>query len=152
MRRKYLALAGVLALVLSACSSDGGGDGIGLWEIFWSMLWFFLFFLWIWLLISIFADVFRSDKSGLAKAGWIVFLIVLPLLGALIYLIFNGGEMQQRKLKEAVAIEKAHRDYIQSVAGSAGSTADELQKLAGLRDSGVITSEEFEAQKAKILN
>jgi hypothetical protein len=119
-------------------------------DLFWTMLWFFMFFIWIWLLISIFGDIFRSESSGWAKAGWIFFLIVLPLLGALIYLIVNGGDMQKRTMKEAAEMEQAQRAYIQSVATS-GSAADEVAKLAQLRDSGALTDAEFQAQKAKLL-
>jgi hypothetical protein len=119
-------------------------------DLFWTMLWFFLFIMWIWLLISIFSDIFRREMSGWAKAGWVFFLIVLPLLGALIYLIANGGDMQARSVKDYQAMESAQKDYIRQVAGT-GSTADELEKLASLRDSGVISADEFAAQKAKLL-
>ena len=119
-------------------------------DLFWTMLWFFLFFIWIWLLITIFSDVFRREMSGWAKAGWIFFLIFLPLLGALVYLIANGGDMQERQAKDYAAMEAAQQDYIRQVAGS-GGTADELDKLAKLRDSGALTEEEFAAQKAKLL-
>jgi hypothetical protein len=119
-------------------------------DLFWTMLWLFLFITWIWLLISIFSDIFRRDMSGAAKAGWVLFLIVLPLLGALIYLIANGGDMQARSVKDYQAMESAQKDYIRQVAGT-GSAADELEKLAGLRDSGVISADEFATQKAKLL-
>jgi hypothetical protein len=119
-------------------------------DLFWTMLWFFLFIMWIWLLISIFSDIFRRDMSGWAKAGWVFFLIVLPLLGALVYLIANGGDMQERTVKDYQAMESAQKDYIRQVAGT-GSAADELEKLAGLRDSGVISEDDFAAQKAKLL-
>jgi hypothetical protein len=119
-------------------------------DLFWTMLWFFLFIMWIWLLISIFSDIFRREMSGWAKAGWVFFLIALPLLGALIYLIANGGDMQARSVKDYQAMESAQKDYIRQVAGT-GSTADELEKLASLRDSGVISADEFAAQKAKLL-
>lgn len=118
------------------------------------MLWFFLFFMWIWLLISLFADIFRSDDlSGWGKAGWIVFLVAIPWLGALVYLIARGGSMQERTMRDMAAREKANRAYIQGVAGSSGggSAADELTKLASLRDRGVLTDEEFQAQKAALL-
>lgn len=120
-------------------------------DLFWTMLELFLFIIWIWLLISIFGDVFRRDMSGWAKAGWVLILIVLPLLGALIYLIANGGDMQERTVSDFKAAEAAQKDYIRQVAGS-GSTADELQKLAALRDKGVVSEEEFAAQKAKLLS
>ena len=120
-------------------------------DLFWSMLWFFMFFLWIWLLIMIFADIFRSEISGWGKAGWVLFVIILPFLGVLIYLIANGDDMQNRSMKQAADAQNAQRDYIQSVAGASSSSADEIEKLASLRDSGAITSEEFQAQKAKLL-
>lgn len=120
-------------------------------DLFWSMLWFFLFFLWIWLLISLFADIFRSDDlGGWGKAGWILFLIVIPWLGALVYLIARGGSMQERSMKDMAAREKATRGYIQNVAGS-GTAADELTKLASLHDRGVLSDEEFTQQKAALL-
>jgi len=118
-------------------------------DLFWTMLWFFLFIAWIWLMISIFSDIFRRDMSGWGKAGWIFFIIILPFLGALIYLIANGGDMQQRTMSDMAAAEKAQQEYIRSVATT--STADELAKLADLRNSGHITQEEFDAQKAKLL-
>ena len=122
-----------------------------LFDLFWSMLWFFMFFVWIWLLISIFADIFRSEISGFGKAGWILFVIVLPFLGVLIYLIANGGDMQNRSMKQAADMQTAQRDYIQTVAGDSSSAADEIGKLSSLKDSGAITDAEFQAQKAKLL-
>lgn len=120
-------------------------------DFFWFMLWFFLWVIWIWLLIRIFADIFRSEISGWAKAGWVLFVVVLPFLGVLVYLIAQGGDMAQREMKSARAVQKAQADYIRDVAGGGGGVASELEKLASLRDSGVITAEEFEAQKAKLL-
>jgi hypothetical protein len=120
-------------------------------DLFWSMLWFFMFFLWIWLLISLFADIFRSDDlSGWGKAGWVIFMVLLPWLGALIYLIARGKGMQERAVADMAAREQATRQYIQEVA-TPTSTADELSKLAALRDQGVLTSSEFESQKAALL-
>ena len=119
-------------------------------DIFWTILWFFLFFIWIWMLISIFGDIFRSDMSGWGKAGWSIFIVFLPFLGVLIYLIVHGGDMQERSVKAAGKYEQAQRDYIQSVAGS-GSTAHELAKLADLKNQGVISDQEFEAQKPNLL-
>ncbi|HEX6286126.1 MAG TPA: SHOCT domain-containing protein [Acidimicrobiia bacterium] len=123
-------------------------------DLFWTMLWLFLFFLWIWLLISLFSDIFRRDDlGGWGKAGWVFFLIVLPLLGALIYLIAEGGDMAERQVADARKMQAAQDEYIRSVAGGGGgaSTADELEKLARLRDAGTITADEFAAQKAKLL-
>jgi type VI protein secretion system component VasK len=122
-------------------------------DLFWTMLWFFLFIAWIWLLIAIVTDIFRSDDlSGFTKALWILFVIIVPWLGALIYLIARGGKMQDRAMRDATERAKAQRQYIQEVASTSGtSSAEELTKLAQLRDSGVITADEFEAQKAKLL-
>lgn len=123
---------------------------MGLLEIFWIMLWFFLFFIWIWLLISIFGDIFRSEMSGWSKALWTIFVIVLPLLGVLIYMVVHGSDMQQRSMAQAQAMEDASRQYIQAAAGTT-STADEIAKLNDLKNSGAISAEEFDAAKAKLL-
>jgi hypothetical protein len=121
-------------------------------DIFLTMIWFFLFLAWIWLLIAIFGDIFRSEMSGWAKAAWTVFVFVLPLFGVLIYLIAHGGDMQHRSMRQAAALEEAQRDYIRNIAQPSVSTADELTKLADLRTAGVITTDEFEAQKARLLS
>ena len=121
-------------------------------QVFWSMLWFFLFFIWIWLLISLFGDIFRSkDLSGWGKALWTIFIIILPFLGVLVYLIVRGNSMQERALQDAANRESQFRGYVQSVATTGGGAADELAKLADLRDKGVISQEEFDAAKAKAL-
>ena len=122
-------------------------------DLFWSMLWFFLWIAWFWLVIMVIFDIFRSDDlSGWGKALWAIFIILLPWLGILIYLIARGNQMGQRRMEEAAARDQAARQYIQSVATEGGpSTADELTKLADLKNSGVITDEEFNAQKAKLL-
>jgi hypothetical protein len=128
------------------------GDSVPLMDLFWAMLWFYLFFIWIWLLISIFSDIFRSaDMGGWGKAGWTLFVIVTPFLGVLIYLIARGKSMQERSIKDATDAEAARRDYIRQTAGTSASTADELSKLAALKDQGVLTAQEFEAQKAALL-
>jgi len=120
-------------------------------SIFWTMLEFFLFFLWIWLLIIIFSDIFRShDMGGLAKALWVIFVIILPFLGVLIYLIARGGSMHERAATQAADQQKAFDSYVRQAAGS-GSSVDELAKLADLKSKGVITDAEFEAQKTKLL-
>jgi hypothetical protein len=123
-------------------------------DLFWTMLMFFLFFLWIWLLISIFADIFRRDDiGGWGKAGWVFFVIILPLLGVLIYVIADGKGMAERRAKDVVEMQAAQEDYIRSVAGSGGgtSTADQLEKLAALHDAGKLTDQEFQSQKAALL-
>jgi hypothetical protein len=119
-------------------------------DLFFAMLWFFLFVTWIWLLIAVFADVFRSkDLGGVAKAFWVLFVLVLPYLGVLIYLIARGGEMADRAVAQSMQAQQATDAYIRDVAGS--GTADEIAKLADLRNQGVLTTEEFESQKAKLL-
>jgi hypothetical protein len=121
-------------------------------QVFWSMLWFTLFFIWIWLLITVFADIFRSpDMGGGAKALWTIFVIVLPYLGVFVYLIARGHKMQEHAVQQAKAQDAATREYIQSVAGTGASAADEVARLADLRDKGVITEAEFQAAKAKTL-
>jgi hypothetical protein len=121
-------------------------------SLFWTMLEFFLFFLWIWLLIVIFSDIFRShDMGGLAKALWVLFVIIVPYLGVLIYLIARGGSMHERAAAQVAQQQKAFDTYVKQTAGGS-SSVDELAKLAGLKEKGVITDAEFEAQKAKLLS
>ncbi|HEY2692139.1 MAG TPA: SHOCT domain-containing protein [Streptosporangiaceae bacterium] len=122
-------------------------------SIFWTMIEFFLWVLWIWILIWIFIDIFRShDLSGWAKALWFLFVLFIPLIGVLVYLIARGGSMQERAVQQAQQRDEAARSYIQQAAAeSPASTADQLSKLADLRDRGVITAEEFEREKAKVL-
>ena len=118
---------------------------------FWTIFEIFLWVIWIWILIYIFIDIFRSnDLSGWAKALWFIFVLFIPLIGVLVYLIARGSSMQQRAQREAQQQDQQFRAYVQDAAGS-GSTADQLTKLADLRDRGVITPEEFERQKAKLL-
>jgi Short C-terminal domain/Phospholipase_D-nuclease N-terminal len=123
-------------------------------EVFLSMIWFFLFFIWIWLLIVVFGDIFRSpDLSGWAKALWTIFIIVVPYLGVFVYLIARGHKMQEHAVQAAAQQEKALRSYVQDVAGSSGArrTADEIARLADLRDKGVLSEAEFQQAKAKAL-
>lgn len=110
----------------------------------------FFFVIWIWILFTIIADLFRDhETSGWAKALWILFLVFIPFLGALVYLIARGSGMRERALK-AQAEAKHHMDaYIQQQAHS--SPADELHKLSDLKDKGAISAEEFETAKAKLL-
>lgn len=119
-------------------------------NVFWWMLWFFLFVIWIWLLITVFVDVFRTDQSGWAKAAWTLFIVLLPMLGVLVYLIAQGGKMQERSVDHAAKVQQAQNAYIRDVAGNE-SAADQLTKLAALHDSGKLTDDEFAAQKAKLL-
>ena len=120
-------------------------------NIFWTMLWLFVLILWIWLLITIFIDIFRShDLSGGAKALWVIFLIVLPFVGVIVYLIARGDKMQKHEIKEAQQEQEAFDEYVKKTAGSS-STADELAKLADLKNKGVISDAEFDQAKAKLV-
>jgi hypothetical protein len=119
--------------------------------MFWTLLWFFLWIAWIFLLVQVIFDIFRShDMGGGAKALWAIFVIVIPWLGVLVYLIARGEKMRQHQIAEAQARDQAARNYVREAAGST-STADEVAKLAGLRDQGLLTDAEFETQKAKLL-
>ncbi len=120
---------------------------------FWTILEIFLWVIWIWILITIFVDIFRShDLSGGAKALWFLFVLFIPLVGVLVYLIARGGSMHERAVRQAQHQDEAFRHYVQRAASeSPASTADELEKLANLRDRGVITSEEFQREKDKLL-
>ena len=122
-------------------------------NIFWSMFVFFLWVIWIWILISIFIDIFRShDLSGWAKALWVIFVLFIPLLGVLVYLIARGDKMHEHAARDARQQDQQFRQYVQQAAASApASTADQLSKLADLRDRGVISAEEFDREKAKVL-
>ena len=119
--------------------------------LFWTMLWWFFWIAWIVLLFRVIGDIFRShDMGGWAKALWSIFVILAPWLGVLIYLIARGGSMAERDHRQAQAQDEAFRAYVQETAGS-GGTADELAKLASLREQGVLTDAEFTQQKAKLL-
>ena len=119
---------------------------------FWTIFIIFLWVIWFWILITIFIDLFRSrDLSGWAKALWFIFILILPLIGVLVYLIARGGKMHEHAAQDAQRQDEAFRAYVQEAAGSDTSPADQLAKLADLRDRGVITAEEFEREKAKIL-
>jgi ABC-type multidrug transport system fused ATPase/permease subunit len=122
-------------------------------DIFLTTLYFFLFIIWLWLLFMVFIDVFRShDIGGWAKALWVIFIIVMPYLGVLVYLIARGGKMHERAAQQAALQQKAFDQYVKQTAGTPGeTTADQLHKLADLKSQGVLTDAEFETQKAKIL-
>jgi Short C-terminal domain/Phospholipase_D-nuclease N-terminal len=122
-------------------------------NVFWSIFEFFLWIIWIWILIMIFIDIFRShDLSGWAKALWFLFVLFIPLIGVLVYLIARGGSMHERAVAQARHQDAEFRQYVQQAAASSpASTADQLSKLADLRDRGVISAEEFEREKAKVL-
>ena len=118
-----------------------------------SMILFFSWVIWIWMMVAILSDVFRRrDMSGGAKAGWTVFLIVLPFLGALIYLISNHDGMAERRLDDVRVAQAQFDDHIKSVATNGGGAAAEIDKAKSLLDSGAINQSEFDAIKAKALS
>ena len=129
------------------------GSSYPLLDAFWTIVEIFLWVIWFWILITVFIDIFRShDLSGWAKALWFLFVLIIPLIGVLVYLIVRGDSMHERQVRQVQAEDQAARSYIQQAAASSpASTADQLEKLANLRDRGVITAEEFDREKAKIL-
>ena len=121
-------------------------------DIFWTMLIFFCWVIWIWMVIAILMDIFsRHDISGWGKAAWCVFIIVLPFLGVLIYLIVHSSDMAERRAGEQKAAKADFDDYVKNVA-SDGGPATEIAKAKELLDSGAIDRAEYEALKAKALS
>jgi Short C-terminal domain/Phospholipase_D-nuclease N-terminal len=123
-------------------------------DVFLSILYFFLWVLWFWLLFVVITDIFRSDDlNGWAKAAWTIFVIIIPLIGILTYLIVRGHSMQDRQARQAKAQDEAFRSYVRDAAGTDGqSQSEELAKLANLRQRGVINEQEFEQAKQKVLS
>ena len=121
-------------------------------DILWSMIIFFVWVVWIWMMVIILTDVFRRrDLSGWGKAGWTVFLIVLPFLGAFVYLIAEGKNMADRRAEEVRGQQAQFDDYVKTVAGDGGGSAAEIEKAKQLLDSGAITQTEFDQLKTKAL-
>ena len=116
-------------------------------DVLWTMVIFFCWVVWIWMMILILSDVFRRDISGWAKAGWVAFLIVLPFLGALVYLIAQGKGMTERRIRDAQVSQANFDDYVRTVAADGGS-AGEIERAKAL----LITQPEFEQLKAKALS
>jgi Short C-terminal domain/Phospholipase_D-nuclease N-terminal len=120
-------------------------------DAFLTMLWLFLWILWIVIVVRVVFDIFGSQNlSGWAKAGWVILVVALPLIGVLCYVIVHGGDMQDRQLRQADAQDGALGSYRQDIAGD--GSADELAKLADLRDRGVISEAEFQQGKARVLS
>jgi hypothetical protein len=119
-------------------------------EVLWTMIIFFAWVIWIWIAITVLVDVFRRhDIGGWGKAAWTVFIIVVPFLGVLVYLIAQHEGMRERSAKQAQAQQQAFDQYVREAAG--GSTA-EIAKAKELLDAGTITQAEFDAIKAKALS
>jgi hypothetical protein len=123
--------------------------GVG--EVVLTFLWLTMFFIWIWLAISVFIDIFRSpDMGGIHKALWVLAIFIVPFLGVLAYLIVRGGKMASHNIEAAKAQDAAMQDYIRSAAGK--TPADELHRLADLKDRGVIDDAEFQKLKSKVVS
>jgi Short C-terminal domain/Phospholipase_D-nuclease N-terminal len=119
-------------------------------DVFWTIIVFFFWVIWIWIVIQVLIDVFRRhDIGGFAKALWVIFVVIVPWLGVLIYLIVEHDGMRQRSMKQAQAQRREFDDYVRDTAG--GGSAAEIAKAKELLDSGAITREEFDALKAKAL-
>jgi Short C-terminal domain len=137
-------LVAALPLLLTACNQVGGAS-LTFWDVVWGMVFFFFWFMAIWIFINVFADIFRRDDiSGGSKAIWILFLIILPFLGALIYMVMRPKVTAQDVALMAKA--EAGQKAVSQV-----STADELTKLKQLKDAGVITDAQYEDLKAKLI-
>lgn len=121
-------------------------------DAFLTMVWFFLCILWFVLLFRVILDIFAShDLSGGGKAIWLVVVIVLPFLGVFVYIVARGRQMQEHQARSAREQDKAIRDYVRQTGGDGGSSADQLAKLADLRDRGAITDQEFQQAKSRVL-
>jgi hypothetical protein len=120
-------------------------------NILWTTLIFFAWVIFIWIAITVLIDVFRRhDISGWGKAAWVIFVVIIPWIGVLVYLIANHDGMAERRMKEAQASQAQFDDYVRQAAGSGGAAA-EIEKAKQLLDSGAITQAEFDALKAKAL-
>ena len=122
------------------------------WDFFWFIISFFLLMAYLVVLFQILTDLFRDrDTSGAAKAFWVFFLIILPLITSLVYLIARGQGMAERNIAAIKSAQASQEDYIRSVSGGGASPADEIAQAKGLLDSGAISQAEFDALKAKAL-
>jgi len=123
-------------------------------DVFWSMIIFFFWVIWIWIVVTVLIDIFRrSDIGGFSKALWVIFVVVLPWLGVLIYLIAQHDGMRERSIKQAQDQKAQFDDYVRETAGGSGGggAASEIERAKGLLDSGAITQSEFDAIKQKAL-
>jgi predicted PurR-regulated permease PerM len=122
------------------------------WDALWTIFVFFLWILWFFLLFKIIVDVFRRhDIGGGKKTVWLIFILFLPFIGAFAYIVANGDGIAQRDQERARASQAQFNDYVQSVAGSGGGAAAEIDKAKQLLDSGAITQAEFDSLKARAL-
>ncbi len=151
MKRSRYALLALVGLVLAACGNAGEDVSDGtFWSVVLWMIWLFFIMMFFWMFVTVLADLWTDkEASGGSKAGWTILIVLLPLLGILIYLIARGDGMNQRAMAKAAAAQEAQESYIREVAGS---PADELAKLADLKDKGLLSEEEFDSAKAKLLS
>lgn len=120
--------------------------------VIWTTVIFMLWIMWFILLFRIIADIFRSeDLGGGGKTLWLIFVLFLPFLGTLVYVLVRGKSMTQRSVDRAITQQQQFDAYVRETAGTSSTTADELGKLAALRDQGVLTDAEFAARKAQLL-
>ena len=128
------------------------GSSYPFFDILWTTLIFFAWVIFIWIAITVLIDVFRRhDISGWAKAAWVVFVVILPWIGVLVYLIVNHNGMNERSAREARTQQAQFDEYVRQATGSGGAASD-IEKAKQLLDSGAITQQEFEALKAKALS
>ena len=121
-------------------------------NILWTTLIFFAWVIFIWIAITVLIDVFRrKDLSGWAKAAWVIFVVIIPWIGVLVYLIVNHDGMAERRYREAATAQSQFDDYVRQTAGTGGGAAAEIEKAQGLLDNGTITQAEFDAIKSKAL-
>jgi signal transduction histidine kinase len=121
-------------------------------DILWTTLIFFAWVIFIWIAITVLIDVFRrKDISGWAKAFWVIFVVILPWIGVLVYLIVNHDGMAERRYRDAATAQQQFDDYVRQTAGTGGGAAAEIEKAKGLLDNGTITQAEFDAIKSKAL-
>lgn len=121
-------------------------------DILWTTLIFFAWVIFIWIAITVLIDVFRRhDLSGWAKAAWVIFIVILPWIGVLVYLIVNHSGMAERRMKEVQSSQAQFDDYVRQTAGTAGA-AGEIEKAKALLDNGTINQQEFDSIKAKALH
>ena len=121
-------------------------------DILWTTLIFFAWVIFIWIAITVLIDVFRRhDLSGWAKAAWVIFIVILPWIGVLVYLIVNHSGMAERRVKEVQSSQAQFDDYVRQTAGTGGA-AGEIEKAKALLDNGTINQQEFDAIKAKALH
>jgi len=122
-------------------------------DVFWTMLEFFIWIMWFFLLFRVIGDIFRNhESSGWNKTLWLILVLLVPFLGVFIYVIVHGSDMSRRSMARAEEQQHAFQEYVRNTAGpSGGGSADELAKLAELKDKGAITEAEYQQAKAKIL-